>query len=344
MRFGLGQFTLQIPPWDKRTHAELYADTLELAGWADDVGFDSFWLAEHHGANDGYIPSTLAFLAAVAARTRRIELGTGVLLAPFHDPLRIAEDAAVIDNISGGRLNLGLGLGWAPEEYRMFGAQNKGRGKRLGEIAQVLKAAWTQDRFTFDGEYLRYEDISITPKPPRTGGPPIWLGGNVEAALRRSARFGDGYFPPSSATWAMLPDLAAQLSALRKELNPEQPYRFGSFQNVGIGDDEDDGWRSIRDGVMHVRGSYLLWGQGARDVSGAREAVEPFEEQIRATCIVGSPDQVVAKMRPVIEKIDSLGFADTLTSVILAPPGTSAERARRAIDLFAREIIPALRS
>jgi len=344
VRFGLGQFTLQIPPWDNRQHAELYADTLELAALADDTGFDSFWLAEHHGANDGYIPSTLSFLAAVAARTRRIEIGTGVLLAPFHDPLRVAEDAAVVDNISGGRLNLGLGLGWAPEEYRMFGAEHKGRGKRLGEIAQVLKAAWTQERFTFEGEYLQYDDISITPKPARAGGPPLWLGGNAEAALRRSARFGDGYFPPSSAAFDQLPDLAEQLVSLRKELNPEQPYRFGTFQNVGLGDDEDDGWRSIRDGVMHVRGSYMLWGQGARDVSGAREAAEPFEEQIRATCIVGSPEQVVAKMRPSIEKIDALGFADTFISVILAPPGTPAQRAREAVDRFARDVIPALRS
>jgi len=344
VRFGLGQFTLQIPPWDNRTHADLYADTLELAALAEEVGFDSFWLAEHHAANDGYIPATLPFLAAVAARTRRIEVGTAVLLAPFHEPLRIAEDAAVVDNISDGRLNLGLGLGWAPEEYRMFRAEHKGRGKRLGEFAQVLKAAWTQDRFTFEGEHLQYEDISITPKPARAGGPPIWLGGNAEAALRRSARFGDGYFPPSSATFDTLPDLAANLLAMRKELNPEQPYRFGSFQNVGLGDDEDDAWRSIRDGVMHVRGSYMAWGQSARDVSGAREAVEPFEEQIRATCIVGTPEQVVAKMRPSLEKIDALGFADTFTSVILAPPGTPAERAREAVDRFARDVIPALRS
>jgi probable F420-dependent oxidoreductase len=344
VRFGLGQFTLQIPPWDKRTHVELYADILELAGWAEEAGFDSFWLAEHHGANDGYISGLLPFLAAVAARTREIEVGTGVMLAPFHDPLRIAEDAAVVDNISNGRLNLGLGLGWAPEEYRMFGAEHKGRGKRLGEFAQVLKAAWTQERFTFDGEQLRYDDISITPKPARAGGPLIWLGGNADAALRRSARYGDGYFPPSSATWDALPDLASKMLALRKESNPEQPYRFGSFQNVGIGDDEDDGWRSIRDGVMHVRGSYLLWGQGARDVSGAVEAVEPLEDQIRATCIVGTPEQVVGKMRPVIGKIDALGFADTFTSVILAPPGTPADTARERVDRFAREVIPALRA
>lgn len=344
MRFGLGQFTLQIPPWDNRTHAELYADTLELAAWADEAGFDSFWLAEHHGASDGYIPATLPFLAAVAARTRRIEVGTAVLLAPFHDPLRVAEDAAVLDNISGGRLNLGLGLGWAPEEYRMFGAEHKGRGKRLGEFAQVLKSAWSQERFTFHGEHLSYDDVAISPKPARAGGPLVWLGGSADAALRRSARFGDGYFPPSTSTFDALPDLAANVLSLRKDLNPEQPYRFGSFQNVGLGDDEDDAWRSIRDGVLHVRGSYMLWGQGSRDVSGAREAVEPFEDQIRATCIVGTPEQVVAKMRLPIEKMDALGFDDTFVSVVLAPPGTPDERAREAVDRFAREVIPALRS
>ena len=128
MKFGLGQFTLQIPPWDERTHAQLYADTLELARLAERVGFDSFWLAEHHGASDGYVPALLPFLSAVAAVTERLEVGTAVMLSPFHDPLRVAEDAAVLDNISGGRLNLGLGLGWVPEEYRMFGARRRVAG------------------------------------------------------------------------------------------------------------------------------------------------------------------------------------------------------------------------
>lgn len=344
MRFGLGQFTLQIPPWDDRDHAQLYADTLDLAARADAAGFDSFWLAEHHAAADGYNPALLPFLSAVAARTTRIELGTAVMLAPFHSPLRVAEDGAVVDNISGGRLNLGLGLGWAPEEYRMFAAEHKGRGARLAEFAQVLKLAWNEERFSFDGGSYRYDDISITPKPARKGGPPIWLGGNADAALRRSARFGDGYFPPSTAGFAALPDLAERMLALRNELNPGAPYRFGSFQNVGIGSDSDDAWAAIRDGVLHVRGSYLLWGQGERDVSRARDAAAAFEDQVRATCILGTPGQIVDQMRPVVERLDTMGFADTFVSVILAPPGTPAQRASEAVERFAGEVIPALRS
>src|SRR5438309_5894892 len=176
MRFGLGQFTLQIPPWDPRNHVQLYADTLDLAARAEEAGFDSFWLAEHHGASDGYNPALLPFLSAVAARTKRLEVGTAVLLAPFHDPLRIAEDAAVVDNISGGRLNLGLGLGWAPEEYRMFGVNMKERGKRLDEFVHIVNSAWTEPRFSFDGHFYSVADVSVTPKPARKI--PVFLGGN----------------------------------------------------------------------------------------------------------------------------------------------------------------------
>src|SRR6266576_2610227 len=130
--------------------------------------------------------------------------------------------------------------------------------------------------------------------------------------------------------------------ALRDALTPGAPFRLGASKRAGRGDDEAAAWSSIRDGVLHVRGSYMLWGQGAHDVSGAREAVAAFEDQIRASCIVGTPEQVVARLRPSIEKIDSMGFAETFVSVILAPPGTPAERAREAVERFAGEVIPAL--
>lgn len=341
MKFGLGQFTLQIPPWDARDHAELYADTLALAEQADAAGFDSLWLAEHHAASDGYIPSPLTFLSAVAARTSRIELGTGVLLATYHDPLRIAEDAAVVDNLSGGRLNLGLGLGWAPEEYRMFGASRKGRGARLAEFAQVMRLAWGGEPFSFAGKHLTYEDVRITPRPARRI--PIWLGGSAEAALRRAALWGDGYFPPSPVGLDALPDVAARVAAFRSEAGLDGPFSIGTFVGVGIGTDPDDGWASIRDGILHVRGSYMLWAQGPHDVAGARDVAAANEDVIRASCVCGTPKQIADRIRPVYERLFEMGFADAFLSAILVPPGVPRARGAEAIDRFAREVIPLLR-
>jgi probable F420-dependent oxidoreductase len=341
VKFGLGQFTLQIPPWDRRDHARLYADTLELAHLAEQAGFDSFWLAEHHGAEDGYIPSVLPFLAAVAARTQRLEVGTGVLLAPFHDPLRVAEDAAVVDAISGGRLNLGLGLGWVADEYRMFGVPMKGRGKRLEEFVEVLRLAWTGARFSHEGAFYPLTDVSVRPVPAHAI--PIWLGGGTPPALERAARMGDGHFPPSTGSPASGVERAKEMLAIRERLGIKGPYRFGMFIPVGIGSDADDGWARIRDGLLHVRGAYALWGQGKRDVSGARDVAAEWEDATRAGTLCGSPDEIADALRPHLRELERLGFEDVFVSAILAPPGTSVERAAEAVELYGSKVIPALR-
>jgi probable F420-dependent oxidoreductase len=342
VKFGLGQFTLQIPPWDGRDHAQLYADTLDLARGAEAAGFDSFWLAEHHGASDGYIPSLLPFLAAVAARTERIEVGTAVMLSPFHDPLRLAEDAAVVDNISDGRLNLGVGLGWAPEEYRMFGAPTKGRGARLSEFVQVLRGAWTGEPFTVEGRYLNYQDVMVRPAPSRRI--PIYLGGGTPPALERAARLGDGHFPTSTGTLADAVARAKEMLSIRERLGVAGPYRFGMFLPIGIGADPDDGWAAIRDGLLHVRGSYALWGQGKRDVSGARDAAAQWEDAIRATTTCGTPEQIVEALSPHLRELDGLGFEDVFVSAIIVVPGTPKAQAVEAIDRFGKEVMPALRA
>lgn len=129
-RFGVGLYTGQ------RAGGGNYRDAVPLAVAAEEAGFDSFWVTEHHGLPDGYLPSPLTLLAALAPATSRIELGTGVLLAPLHHPLRIAEDAAVVDQLSGGRLILGLGIGYADHEYRSFGVDPATRGTRLGALVR----------------------------------------------------------------------------------------------------------------------------------------------------------------------------------------------------------------
>lgn len=341
MKFGLGQFTLQIPPWDDRDHARLYADTLELAKLAEQVGFDSFWLAEHHGASDGYIPALLPFLSAVAARTERLAVGTAVMLAPFHHPIRVAEDAALLDNISGGRLNLGLGLGWVPEEYRMFGVPTKGRGRRLEEFVEVLRRAWTGERFSFEGQFFSFDDVLVRPAPP--GRVPIWLGGATPKALERAARMGDGHFPPSTGSPAFAVERAKEMIALRSQLGVEGPYRCGAFLPIGLGADPDDGWARIRDGLLHVRGSYALWGQGKLDVTNARDVAAEWEQAVREGCLTGNADQIVEALAPHVRELDSLGLEESFISAILAPPGTPFDVAAEAVETFGTKVIPALR-
>src|SRR4051794_40967096 len=158
MRVGYGLITCQRHPADPRSDVELYADALSLAEEAEQRGFDSVWVSEHHFLDDAYMPSLLPVCAAIAARTRRIEIGTGVLLAPLIHPLRLAEDAATVDLISAGRLILGLGLGWRDEELEAFGVASRDRVRLLEESIAVLREAW--------GDGLA-GGVPVTPKPAR---------------------------------------------------------------------------------------------------------------------------------------------------------------------------------
>src|SRR5436190_8776335 len=193
VQVGIGLFTGQVPPESGRTFAQEYREVLDLVRLAETLGFDSAWVSEHHGGGDGYLPSLLPMLAAFAAATERMKLGTGVLLTPFHDPLRLAEDCAVVDQLSNGRLILGLGLAWREEEFRMWGQQPRERLLRTVETIEVLRRAWTGERFSFEGKHYRYDRVLITPTPAQEGGVPIWLGGFADAAVRRAGRIGDGY-------------------------------------------------------------------------------------------------------------------------------------------------------
>src|SRR5215212_11128311 len=139
MQIGVGLFTGQVPPGGERTFEEEYQDILSLTEAIEDNGLDSAWVSEHHFSGDGYLPGLVPMLSAMAARTARIELGTGVILAPFHDPIRLAEDLAVADQISGGRVICGLGIGWRDEEFRAFGIPVSQRVRRMAELTEILR-------------------------------------------------------------------------------------------------------------------------------------------------------------------------------------------------------------
>jgi alkanesulfonate monooxygenase SsuD/methylene tetrahydromethanopterin reductase-like flavin-dependent oxidoreductase (luciferase family) len=182
------RFDLRAPAFGTATHAELYAACLDQCAWAEEQGLDLVVLSEHHGVDDGYLPAPLTLAAAIAGRTRRININIAALLVPLHDPVRLAEELAVLDLASGSRVGFVAGLGYREEEFSMAGVDRKARGRLLEEYVQVLRQAWSGEPFEWRGRTIR-----VTPRP--RSEPLMLVGGSTAAAARRAARLRLGFFP-----------------------------------------------------------------------------------------------------------------------------------------------------
>jgi probable F420-dependent oxidoreductase len=341
VRVGIGLFTAQLPASSKRSFEQEYRETLELVRLAERVGFDSAWVSEHHGSSDGYLPSLLAMLAAFAAVTERIELGTGVILTPLHDPLRLAEDAAVVDQLSGGRLLLGIGNGWREEEFRMFEASRAERGARTQETIEVLRRAWTGRRFSFEGRTLRYERVRVTPQPARPGGPPILLGGYDRKAVIRAGRLADGYITDETGPDEVRGNLELVAEGASGVGRDPRELSIVLLQNAFAWRDGDP-WQLIREGVVQQLGTYEAWANQADTPELDRlEPAVPSEEDLRLSTPAGPPDEVA---RALLATIRAAGDRDVHLVVRLHYPGMDLETASRATELFAAEVMPALKA
>lgn len=209
MRFGIFSVVDHYPKEIGRTTGELYAELLEQAGAADQLGFESFWIAEHHFHEYGAVPRPPVWLAAAAERTRRIRLGSAVVVLPFDNPLRTAEDYAMVDVLSGGRLNLGVGSGYLTHEYAGFGLDIAEKRARFDEALAIVLEAWTGKRFSYAGVYHRVEDVQLNVLPRQKPRPPVWI-----ATLRADGtpRIGAKGFAPMLIPYASA-ETVAQMAA-----------------------------------------------------------------------------------------------------------------------------------
>jgi alkanesulfonate monooxygenase SsuD/methylene tetrahydromethanopterin reductase-like flavin-dependent oxidoreductase (luciferase family) len=243
------RFDLRNPDFCGVPIAERYAAALDMAEWADQRGFLMAILSEHHGSPDGYLPSALPLAAAMAARTKNMRILIGALVSSFHDPLKLAEDAAVIDAISGGRFDLVVTNGYVASEFEMFGTPLNKRAARTTELLETLQNSFTGKPFTYRGR-----TVQVTPAPATPGGPSLQLGGSSEPAARRAARLGVGFMPSSEEIWEHYRGATIEYGR-----SDPGPYLGGDTSFFHVTEDVERGWEQIGPYAMHEANAYGEW-------------------------------------------------------------------------------------
>jgi alkanesulfonate monooxygenase SsuD/methylene tetrahydromethanopterin reductase-like flavin-dependent oxidoreductase (luciferase family) len=331
MKFGLW-YDFRNPPRWRRPYEELYRESLEQIAWAERAGFESVWLSEHHVTDDGYMPAIFPMLAAIAVRTSTLRIGSAILLAPLQHPIRFAEDAAVVDQLSGGRLELGLGLGYRIAEFETLGVPRGERPSRMEELVGAARLAWSGERFTFEGRHWRFRDVQVTPPPRQPDGPPLWLAGSVPAAARRAGRLGCHFMPDAGVAPAVV-ELYER--TLADHGHPASSRRVAINPSIHVCEDPQQGWDAVKEHYLYSYNGYRRWYAEGGD-STAPTLDDP-DALPRDRYLVGTPDDVVAAIQALRAQVpfDRLFFW-------ARPPGLSLEESYRSLELFARDVMPRL--
>lgn len=339
MRFG---FT--IPKIYEASSSDPYRRTFDLCVLGEELGFDFCSVGHHSFTPEGGTESApFAFLSAVAARTSKIRLVTGIYILPLHHPVAIAEQLATLDVISNGRAVMGVGAGYRDYEFKAFGVDIKTRGARLDESIQVIKSAFQKGNWRHDGKFWQLDELPLQPAPVQSGGPPIWIGGSSEAAIKRAGRIGDGWISDN-----ML-DIDAEhaLADLYRSSCAENGRPVGEvciLRTAWVANTRQE----AEDAVMpHLR-AFLAHYSGAKAGSGtlpwnadkfrriARGEHVPVEEYTKGQALAGTPDDVIPE---VIRWRDEVG-ADSIELMLSGPQ--DFDSVRTMLTLFAKEVMPAV--
>jgi alkanesulfonate monooxygenase SsuD/methylene tetrahydromethanopterin reductase-like flavin-dependent oxidoreductase (luciferase family) len=320
-------------PWDR-----LYGETLDLVQLSEQLGFGSAWFSEHHFTDEGYLPSLPAALAAAAERTSRIRLGTGILLAPLGHPLRLAEELAFLDQLSGGRVDVGLAPGYRPVEFEVMGVPHHERGSRTNEAIEVMQLAWgcaqSGQPVSYSGRHCSFREVSLAPPPYQPGGPPIWIGGSSLAAARRAGRYGCHFMPDSGAPASVYQAYFAELAA--RGCDPGD-YRVQTNRIVYVCEDPDEGWNDVKEHYLYVYNTYRKWFAEAGDFTALGPGLDHADQLSRDLHIVGTPEMV-------LDRLSELNQQFPISDLIFwaRPPGLDVARCARSLELFATRVLPGL--
>jgi probable F420-dependent oxidoreductase len=313
--------------------AELYAETLDHIEAVEGLGFDTVWLTEHHFIDDEYLPSVLPMAAAVAVRTKRVTIGTAVLLLPLHDPIRVAEDAAVVDVLSNGRFRLGLGIGYKVEEFDAFGVDRRHRPSLLDEGIEIIRGAWADGPFSHHGRHRSFDGLDVTPKPVQRPGPQIWLAGRAPVPVRRAAEVGDGLIVVGG------PDLYREYTDAHRASGRSDPARLCIFAFTYPSQDPAGDEQRLGEYAAYRMANYAKWYGTAGDLPSDEDLLKAAgaSDDTGAMRMFGPPEQVIAELKGA----EAAGATAALWFGTL--PGARPSATLPTFELLAKEVIPAFR-
>ena len=250
MKFGM--LHLFESPRGRSEH-EMVQEQIALMEAAEGLGFDSVWPAEHHFSEYGFCASPALSLAAIARSTKRIRLGTGVVVLPFNHPVRVAEDYAMLDNLSGGRVELGVGRGYQPIEYQGYGIDQTKSREIFDESIEIIRRAWTNERLDFEGKHYRFHDLEVRPRPYQRPHPPIWLAALSEETYEKAGRLGFNLLC-SPVFGGSLPGARDRIARYRETLaqHGHEPRKreVGALVMVYVGKTQEEARRDFAEPVI----------------------------------------------------------------------------------------------
>jgi alkanesulfonate monooxygenase SsuD/methylene tetrahydromethanopterin reductase-like flavin-dependent oxidoreductase (luciferase family) len=327
--FGLW-YDFRNPAAWRRPFSSVYRESLDQIAWAERLGLDSVWLTEHHFCDDGYTPSPFTLAGAVGERTSTMRIGTNLIVLPLHDPVRVAEDAATVSLLTGGRFDLGVGLGYWGREFAAFGRDLRHRPSLFEEGIALIRRAWSGSDEPFEGRRFSFPAVPVTPVPEQA--PRLLIGAMADVAIDRAARLGDGFLSTQNHHHQSYVD------ALARHDTPADRSAIMAGQWAVIAEDPEREWARIGEHALYQLNEYIGWG-----AFGPPDQVPTFADA----------DQIVAAGAYTLW--DPATAVDELTRLLLDRPeiedvhfwaqlpGESVESGNARIELLAEKVLPQVR-
>ncbi len=329
VNYGLWYDFRNPEPW-REDFETFYADRLDQIAQAEALGFDSVWLTEHHFCDDGYTPSPLVLAAAIGARTRRMRIGTNLMLLPLHDPVRIAEDSATLSLSTGGRFDLGVGIGYRQLEFDQFQRKISHRPSLVEEGIEIVRRAWSGEPVNFSGKRFEVGDLRITPTPVHK--PDILLGGMAPPAIDRAARIADGFL----CTGGIGLDIYAEALANHGKRPEDGKAILGCW--AIISDDPEAEMAKVGDHVLYQINEYIKW--GAFGPPGETPLFEDAPTAIENGLYeLWDADMAVKNLKQLMSDYPMIRDIHFWAQF----PGESVESGNRRMKYIAEQVLPRLR-